>query len=440
MILEFSVQNFRSIKELQTISLMATKLDSNSKKNPEIDSNNIAIVDGLRVLKTIGIYGANGSGKSNIILALIEFIKSVANLPSSESQLDKLNDPYRYQEDYQDTESFFQVVILLNEKRYRYGFTIKRNSESKQSNEEKSNYSKHIITNEWLFGPREKNQVMYFSRKGQTVDEKNIEEKNQIPKLPYRHSLYISHAAAYDNGIYSKIRNYFRESVTTNFLAGSDRYRFHTIRYINDIKLKLRLIDFLASFNISYDDIILEDDAKEERYSRFEVYPDEKISFLKKYTLNNAAKSVTLNLRETESAGTRKLFDIAGLILLAFSSSKRDGVMIMDELDSNFHPNLVINLVNLFNNKEVNKSNCQLIFTSHETTLMNPSIMRRDQFYFTEKYNETETKMYSLSDLKGIRNDADFAKQYLTGIYGGVPSLHDLINNQTRTEDGDLES
>ncbi len=91
-------------------------------------------------------------------------------------------------------------------------------------------------------------------------------------------------------------------------------------------------------------------------------------------------------------------------------------------------------LVAVHNDPEINISKSQLLFTSHDTNLMSPSIMRRDQFYFTEKNEHNSTRLYSLADLKGIRNDADFAKQYLAGYYGAVPMLEKYYSTQNSGE------
>ena len=109
--------------------------------------------------------------------------------------------------------------------------------------------------------------------------------------------------------------------------------------------------------------------------------------------------------------------------------------IIIDEVDSNFHPFLLIKLVGLFNNPLLNKSKSQRLFTSHDTNLMSPSVMRRDQFYFTEKNEDNSTRLYSLADLKGIRNDADFAKQYLAGFYGALPVLEKYANENILSND-----
>jgi AAA15 family ATPase/GTPase len=124
------------------------------------------------------------------------------------------------------------------------------------------------------------------------------------------------------------------------------------------------------------------------------------------------------------------MFDLAGLLLRVFNNDNQCFIL-LDEIDSHFHPTLLIKLVSLFNNPEINRSNSQLLFTSHDTNLMSPSIMRRDQFYFTEKNSNNSTRLYSLGDLKGIRNDADFAKQYLAGYYGALPYLEQYCLTET---------
>jgi AAA15 family ATPase/GTPase len=142
-------------------------------------------------------------------------------------------------------------------------------------------------------------------------------------------------------------------------------------------------------------------------------------------------------MQDNESDGTKKLFDIAGLLLHAFNI-EISGLIILDEIDSNFHPSLLTKLISMFNDPEINKSNVQLLFTSHDTNLLNPSLMRRDQFYFAEKEENEGTRLYSLAELKGIRNDADFAKQYLAGFYGGVPVLSNFLDDININDDGAL--
>ena len=119
MIVDFSVKNFRSIKELQTLSFVTSGLKS-AEKFSGVDINNITNIDDTQLFKTIGIYGANASGKSNIIKALVYFIKTITNEPSSESNMSSLCDPFLFQDN--DEDSFFQITLIIDNKKFRYGF------------------------------------------------------------------------------------------------------------------------------------------------------------------------------------------------------------------------------------------------------------------------------------------------------------------------------
>lgn len=430
MIVEFSVKNFRSISDLQTISFVATNLKS-SQENESVDLRNVVSDNGMKLLKTIGVYGANASGKSNIVKALEFFCEAISDLPSPESRLSKLVQPFLYQKDWEDTESFFQIVIIVDEKKYRYGFTVKKNPEAINN----PNVSREIITSEWLFGPKNTNQGKYYLRKNLEVDKTSLPGNENIAPLEYEHTLFLTHAASYNKDICAKVRHAISGYITSKFSSRGDFYRFHSIRQIDNSELKPRFLVFLQSFGLNYSDIYFKKDEDALSTSRF---PLEKL-FLTKTACYDERINVTLNMQENESDGTKKLFDIAGLLLHAFNI-KVSGLIILDEIDSNFHPSLLIRLISLFNDPEVNKSNVQLLFTSHDTNLMNPSLMRRDQFYFAEKEQNEGTRFYSLADLKGIRNDADFAKQYLAGFYGGVPVLSEFINDKNLDNGGTLGS
>jgi uncharacterized protein len=418
MIVDFSVKNFRSIKELQTISFVATGLKS-ADRYSEIDNNNIAKVADEQIFKTLGLYGANASGKSNIIKAMVYFIRAITNEPSPESNMSSLCDPFLYQD--QEDDSFFQITLLLDNKKYRYGFTAKRNNRINNNIEEK--YSKEIITSEWLFGTKSKNMGEFFTRKNNEIKNDTLPNKEKIPSLSYEHSLYLTHVAAFDKeSECQKIRRYFTGFVVSNLYNNHEDFRQLSVYYLKSENEKKNFLNLMSSFNLKYDDAILIED---EEATKEKVFPQNKISFSKKYSNSkNELIGINLNLNKNESSGTQKLFDLAGLLLRAFSLP-RAAMIIIDEIDSNFHPYLLIKLIEFFNNPSINKSNSQLLFTSHDTNLMSPSIMRRDQFYFTEKNEDNSTRLYSLADLKGIRNDADFAKQYLAGFYGALPILED---------------
>lgn len=193
-------------------------------------------------------------------------------------------------------------------------------------------------------------------------------------------------------------------------------------------------LSFLKRFDMKYDGIELIDD---------ESYPDNDYSnfplnkvLLKRTIHDGNNKPLSMNLEYRESSGNKKIFDLAGLLLVAFNMGNTPFLIVIDEIDSNFHPSLLIKLIEMFNNPKINKNNSQLLFTSHDTNLMSPSIMRRDQFYFAEKQEDESTRLYSLADLRGIRNDADFAKQYLAGYYGALPVLNDYTEVEENEKAG----
>lgn len=416
MIVEFSVGNYRSIKDVQTISFVATGLKS--PEGTEIDLNNIIESDGVRLLKTIGVYGPNASGKSNIVKALSLFLFAVRQEANSNSNLGDLCEPFLYQQNANETESYFQIVIIIDNKKFRYGFTVKRNiNQTVESVEDLRN--PFIITNEWLFGTKDKNVVEYFTREGNDVNKTKLPNADKIPDLPYQHTLYLNHVAAYDNeSDCVKIKNFIRSRTISSFqdIMGN------SLILANKENEQSKLLGVLSAFNLHYKKIRLN---KEEGANLYENTHD-KIYLTKTFIdETNHEIEVELNLENNESDGTRKMFDLAGLIHVAFNS-RIGGLIIIDEIDSNFHPALLRKLIEMFNNPEVNKSNTQLIFTSHDTNLMSPNLMRRDQFYLAEKKLDESTRLYSLADLRGIRNTADFAKEYLAGMYGALPVLEDF--------------
>ena len=416
MIIEFSVKNYRSIRDLQTISFKATGLKSPA--GSDIDADNIIKSNGVSLLKTVGLYGANASGKSNMLMALSYFTRAVSTLATDSRLIRPLYDPFLFETSNEGC--FFQVVLLLNGKKYRYGYVV--NKLDNASGNADSNGVK--IESEWLYGNIDENMKRLFLRVGNEVKENNLptSEGMVIPtKLPYPHTLFLVHATAFDaKGIPEQIVSYLNHHIINNIVY---KNVFRGVS-INAIKKSTPLfLSFLKRFNMKYDGIELIDD---ESYAdvKYFGFPSNKV-LLKRTTHDGNNKPLSMNLEYRESAGNKKIFDLAGILLAAFNRKNDPFLIVIDEIDSNFHPSLLIKLIGMFNNPKINKANSQLLFTSHDTNLMSPSIMRRDQFYFAEKQEDESTRLYSLADLRGIRNDADFAKQYLAGYYGALPVLND---------------
>lgn len=418
MIVEFSIKNFRSIKELQTISFAATGLKSPTESNT--DANNIVHEGCISLLKTVGIYGPNASGKSNLLYALDLFLRAVCIPSTDQNVLALLYDPFMYEDSEEGC--FFQIVLIIGGKKFRYGFVVNK----KRQMEDEDKHSIIFIESEWLYSNVDKNMKRLVLRQEMTVSENGLPTQKGVTipsNIPYPHTLFLLHAAAFDpEGLPALIVNYMKGHVFNNL----SRKKILRGLSVYDAKYdKKTLLSFLARFNMQYDDIILVEDGIDVD-NHYMDFPLEKIVMVKNSKINSS-KPHLMNLRYRESSGNQKLFDLAGLLYIAFFVPGQQSTIILDEIDGNFHPSLLIKLIGMFNNPEINKNKSQLLFTSHDTNLMSPSIMRRDQFYFTEKQNDESTKLYSLADLRGIRNDADFAKQYLAGFYGALPVLNDYV-------------
>lgn len=414
MVIQFSVSNYRSIFQIQTLNFRATNLVSEDK---EVDRRNIAEIDGNKILKTIGIYGANASGKSNIIKALAFFKNMVSHSLDVEELSKKEISPFKQSSQKIDNSGFFEIVLLLENKKYRYGFTLNEKAE---------------IDSEWLYGLAEKNETFYFTRKNGKIIVNPIwfQEGDDLPKEKLRDDvLFLSFCSSYDGKISKIIKNFISSKIT---VETDSRRRIFPFRNPNNVTTnnliqsgkKDVILKWMKEVGLSYSDVKL---------NKIE-YPSKIVVNLVTLTKNiyNAKGEIdgeiVMNLEEDESDGTRKFYSYIGRLNQKFEEG---GLFISDEIDSNFHPTLLQKLIKYFNNGKINKANAQLLFTSHDTNLMDPQIMRRDQFYFTEKSLQDETILYSLSDLKGIRNNADFARQYLAGVYGALPMLGNYLEKQT---------
>jgi uncharacterized protein len=411
MILDFSIGNFRSFHQIQTLNFRATALVSDDKS---IDRDNIVETEGGRVLKTIGLYGPNGSGKSNLIKGLITFRQLVQQSLESEAIMDFAADPFRLTSEGGPDAGFFQMQLLIDKKKYRYGFTLDRGG---------------AVFQEWLFGPAERNETWYFKRSGEKVEcnKEWFEEGYNLPIDNLRpNTLFLTFASAYNGPLAQAIRGFIVKNMSFESAESKKRVRFFpntgariirfddeqaTNRLIKEGNAEL-VLSWLKRGGLEYKDISVE-----ELTTGLERVMLGKTIFDKD---GKAAGSTELDLDEKESAGTKKFYYNIGTLHQMFLEG---GTFVSDEIDNNFHPSLLQRFVRFFNDPEINKAGAQLLFTSHDTNLLQPDILRRDQVYFTEKSVTDETILYSLADLKGIRNNADFARQYLAGFYGALPIL-----------------
>jgi len=410
MVIQFSIGNYRSFNDIQTVNFRATGIESDDET---VDANNIAEVDGQKLLKTIGVYGPNASGKSNLVKGFHFFKRMVKWSLVNQNLWDTIFNPNKQAMiNKSDDWGYFQVVLLIEGKKYRYGFTL----------------GEKEIASEWLFGPDGKNGTYYFSRTGAEIkiDEEFFSEGLNIPydtKLR-NNSLFLSFCSSYNGYLSGSIRDFISNKIKHTETSGEDSDRnLDTNKLVEEDKKEL-VLNWLKEAGLHYNDIEIKRNRKKTVIVYKNVY-DEKGGII---------DNIPMNLEFEESEGTQKFYSFIGKLYNKFENG---GLLISDEIDSNFHPSLLQKIISLFNNPLVNKANAQLLFTSHDTNLMHPEILRRDQFYFTEKSSTDATILYALSDLKGFRNDADFAKQYLAGYYGALPVLGNYIEESQSIENSE---
>ncbi len=424
MLIQFSVGNFRSFKERATLSMVAAKTNA---RDPLINKNNtIKVNDNLTLLTSTAIYGANASGKSNVVQALA-FMRQLVLSSAKESQAGEPigTEPFRLSTETENEPSFFEVVFLVDGVQYRYGFEVNLKQ----------------VVSEWLFSVPSTKEATLFIREADEIKPsiKFFKEGKGLEKKTRSNALFLSVVAQFNGEIASTIVKWFRR---VGIISGLDDtfYRGYTIKQVMEGKYKSEIIQLVKSLDIDIDDI------KGIKLNLDEVkfapkMPEELRSLFLKSAKDNGlftvqtqhpkldaqgqqVGSVFFDMDSNESHGTQKAFYLAGPILDVLSQGK---VMIIDEMEARLHPHVTRALIQLFNSIETNPKRAQLIFTTHDTNLLSNKLFRRDQIWFVEKDKFCASHLYSLAEIKvddsKIRNDASYEDDYLKGRYGAIPFL-----------------
>jgi AAA15 family ATPase/GTPase len=433
MLVEFSVENYRSIQEKQTLSMVAadneTMLDSNTFPVPDNDD--------LRLVTSAAIYGPNASGKSNLLKA-IQVLKNLVIKSASRMQIgDKLPvEPFKLNSETAKKPSSFEVIFILDDIRYEYGVSLNRER----------------VFEEWLIAYRNEVQENWFSRE-YLPDNPKFEpnegykwsfgkglkgEKKRIQRFVRSNSLFISHAAQNNHPQLKEVFDFFQDEINMISLTEGQLREFDfTIKMCEENhNFREQIVNLLSEADIGISDIRFESEPMDDNIKlvvqnlfseEFEVRKNAnnllEIDFMNVITIhkmNDSNSEIELEI-EDESAGTKRLFYIAGYLLWVLEYGK---VLIIDEIDRSLHPVLSKALIKMFNNPEINKNNAQLIFTTHDTTLLDDETFRPDQIWFTEKDNSM-TKLYSLFDFRPRENES-LQKGYLLGRYGAIPFINGL--------------
>ena len=402
MLIGFSVGNYKSFKETVTLSMVDSLITEEDK---DLNENNVfPINDKLSLLKSAAIYGANASGKSNLVAA-INFMKWFVLNSSKETQVSDAIDieAFRLSTETEKEPSFFEIVFILEDKTFRYGFEVNARE----------------VVSEWLFQADDTEEKMLFERDVDNYILDDFPEGQGISDKTRSNALFLSVVAQFNGKISGKILLWFSKNLQLISGLQDTQYRKETLESFENDRHRHDIIEFIKKLDLGIADIQIKKYISQ-KTAMFGIYEVGVKTVHRKYDADGKQTAIELFDIEThESEGTNKLFALAGLLLDTLRTGK---ILLIDELDARLHPLITRQLICLFNSNDTNPHNAQLIFTTHDTNLLSSKTFRKDQIWFTEKDNMGATDLYSLVEYK-VGKNASFERDYMIGKYGAIPFI-----------------
>ena len=415
MLIEFRVKNFRSLRDEQTLSLVADK-DKSLQESSTMPSG---IKAAPTLLRSMAIFGPNAGGKSNLIKAL-QFMRAVVAESASVMQPGQAfhTQSFRFEATSVAQPTEFDVSFVLDGIRYQFGFAL----------------TAQRITREYLLVYKAFKPQLWFERYFDEESGKDLYDFGTGLKGPKSvwegatrpNALFLSMAVQLNSEQLQPVFAWFVKQLAI-FNEITPLGQHFSIEMLRKPEGKRAICDFLTSADISISDIevvtrkvsgqaVHFDMAAEKTEVRNEEQEVHELLF---HHVTDHGEAV-FSLGD-ESMGTRNLLFLTGPVLEILDKGM---VLVVDELSSSLHPLLVRRLVELFQNSRFNKKGAQLIFTSHDTSLLDQDLFRRDQIWFVEKDRDQASKLYPLSDFSPRKNEA-LERGYLMGRYGALPFLGD---------------
>jgi hypothetical protein len=419
-LIRFQVANHRSIRDEQELSLVASPLSERAESLFHAERY------GFDLLCVAALYGANASGKSTVFHGLSFMRAAVVNSQRvwpPDGGIPRV--PFALDNTVGGVPSRFAVDLLLDGVRYEYGFVV----------------DSVRVLEEWLYAyPKGRRQEWFTrdaSRKAEFAFSRLFPGENQlISTLTRPNSLYLSAAAQNNHPMVGVLYRWFANALSVADVDTRGSVFPTLIEMCRHEPLRRRIVDLLRAADLGIADVELYDEDATTGIKRFlrrfegepltldpGTFRQEggevgftRIRFL--HRAGEAASAAPLPF-EHESAGTRALFVLAGEVVLALVHGR---TVLVDELDRSLHPYIATQIVNIFNDPESNPRGAQLIFNTHDTNLLDTSILRRDQIWFTEKGDDGATRLFPLTDFRA-RKYENLERGYLQGRYGAVPSI-----------------
>lgn len=419
MLLDFTCGNYLSFLQDKTLDMTAA-----SAVKEHIDDN-VVLSQRYKVLKSAVIYGANASGKSNLLKALQAMKWMVINSSKDLQKGEELPvESFALSVSSRKEPSEFEVTILIDEVRYRYGFEA----------------AKAEISSEWLFRSRKIKEEPLFLREGEGIQVfQKFSEGKGLEERTRENALFLSVCAQFNGEISEKVLSWFASVKIISGLADKTYQRFSEKMFDECPQRRLQMLEFLRKSDLGIKDLsinrqtITEDSLSSNLPKELQnIFFNREESLISTFhdVYDEQGKPVStmeFNFETQESEGTKKFFRISGPI---FDALMKGSVLVVDELDARLHPALTLAISKLFNSRISNPKGAQLIFATHDTNLLSADVFRRDQIWFAEKDHTEASDLYSLSEYKlaggKVRNDASFEKDYIRGRYGAIPYLGDV--------------
>lgn len=381
MVLEIRLENFFSINEEVVLDMRAARIQT--KKAVELESNTFVCND-ERMLKSVAIYGANASGKSNVIKAIRACVQMIFESHNYNENTVFGFKPFKF--GGLEKPSRFLIRFLIDGIEYEYSFSMTQ---------------LEIITEELYYYPHGRRSLVFARDERRGPDKKDIYEFRSAISRPMdvatstsKKTLFVSRASQMDRKIAKDVFQYFNERFILNYFG----YNSHSV----DQMFNQNKEQFLKILRIADSDII---DIRSQRETQLKIT-----------TFHRNNPEIPFDFHQEESQGTQALFY---MMLTIMNIIKENKVLLIDEIDTSLHNKLVEYIIGLFHQSEA----AQLIYTSHNTYLLDTNKLRKDQVYFVNKRKDGSSELYSLFDFKDFRENMDLEKAYMQGRFDAMPYI-----------------
>ena len=417
MLVQFNFKNHKSFRDEVSLDLSATKITEHG--------NHVVDIANDKLLKVAAIYGANSSGKSNVYNAfdfmnyyVLESFKFGGESDSRQkAEYDYIHAaPFLFDKTSREEESTFEVFFVDNAENtgriYQYGFAIQKDE----------------VVEEWLYSKaktaRNKYKTIFYRKKGEELEFNGLPKSSveNITVALEKETLIVSLGAKLKIAKLKKVRDWFLNNEIVDFGNPAENFFRSQVLpsgFVDNKDIQKNVVNYFGSFDEAIQDFCVE-----------QVQVDSEKESDRSYTIDafhmmaDANEYASIPLRN-ESSGTLKMFALYPSLKGVLDNG---GTLFVEELNARLHPLLVRNIILTFLSPEINTTNAQLIFTTHDIWQFSNELLRRDEIWMVNKDKEGVSELYSLADFKDedgnkIRRDEAFAKNYLTGNYGAIPIL-----------------